>query len=58
MTASKWELSMAPLTDSNWASTKELESPWEQLREKSRAGPKVPGKAYCSAKCSGTCLAK
>jgi hypothetical protein len=34
-------------TDSNLASTKELESLWEQLREKLRAGPKVPGKAYC-----------
>jgi hypothetical protein len=48
MTASKWELPMAPLKDSNLALTKELESPWEQLREKSRAGPKVPVKAYCS----------
>jgi hypothetical protein len=48
MTASKWELPMAPLKDSNLASTKELESPWEQLREKSRAGLKVARKAYCS----------
>jgi hypothetical protein len=49
MTASNWELPMARLKDWNLASTKELERPWEQLREKSRAGRKVPGKAYCSA---------
>jgi hypothetical protein len=35
-------------TDSNLASTKELESPWEQLRENLGAGPKVLGEVYCS----------
>jgi hypothetical protein len=48
MTASKWELPMPPLTDLNLASTKELESQWEQLREKLTAGSKVPEKASCS----------
>jgi hypothetical protein len=40
---------MATQTESDLASTKELESPWEQPREKSRAEPKVSEKAYCSA---------